>query len=67
MAHMQQELVHDRQRRMLDAAAAQREGHRATMHSRIARRAERAERLQLSQRLQAAELRARLEQFEAVS
>jgi hypothetical protein len=67
MAHLQQELARDRQRGMLDAAAAQRDGSRATMYSRIARRAERAERHQLSHRSHATRLRAELEQIEAVS
>jgi hypothetical protein len=52
---------------MLEAAVAQRDGSRATMYSRIARRAERAERQQLSHRTYAARLRAELEQIEAVS
>ena len=66
MAHLQHELIHDRQRGMLEAAEAQRDGYRATMHRRIARRAERAELRQLSYRTHAARLRTELEQIEAI-
>jgi hypothetical protein len=51
---------------MLEAAEAQRDGYRATMHRRIARRAERAELRQLSYRTHAARLRTELEQIEAI-
>jgi hypothetical protein len=68
MAHIQQELVlaRERQRQMREAAAAQREGYRAAAHSRIVRRAQRAERQQLSFSEQAARLRAELRQIEAI-
>jgi hypothetical protein len=46
MTHVGQELARDRQRTLLAVAAAQRDGQRARLHGRIARRAERAERKQ---------------------
>ncbi len=46
-------------------ATAQRDGNRAWMHDRIARRAARAERLQTRRADQAARLRATLEQLES--
>jgi hypothetical protein len=46
-------------------ATAQRDGHRAWMHDRIARRAARAERLQSRRAEQATRLRATLEQLES--
>jgi hypothetical protein len=67
MEHIQRQLVRERQRSMLDAAAAQRDGNRAAMYRRIARRAERAERRQLSHGTHVARLRAELAQIEAVS
>jgi hypothetical protein len=48
MTHVEQELVRDRHRTLLAAAAAQRDGQRAWRHGRIARQAERAERRQHS-------------------
>jgi hypothetical protein len=50
---------------MLADAAAWRDGQRALMHDRIARRAQRVERLQVRRRDQAARLRALLEQLES--
>jgi hypothetical protein len=67
MAHMQEELVRDRQRRMLEAAAGQRDGYRATIYGRISRQAERAERRHQSHRRQVARLRAELHQIETAS
>jgi hypothetical protein len=51
---------------MLAVAAAQRDGQRAWMHERIARRARRAERLNARKVELAARLRADLEHLEAV-
>ena len=65
MAHVQAELARERQRSLLAAAAAQREGRRAWTHDRLTRRAERAERRQTRQASQAARLRAVLEQLES--
>jgi len=48
MTHVGQELARDRQRTLLAVAAAQRDGQRARLHGRIARRAERTERRQHS-------------------
>ena len=69
MSHIQAELelARDRQQDLLAVAAAQREGRRAQLHSRIVRRAERAERRQLSHRDQAVRLRARLDELESAS
>jgi hypothetical protein len=50
---------------MLADAAAWRDGQRAWMHSRIARRAQRVERLQMRRGDQAARLRAVLEYLES--
>jgi hypothetical protein len=65
MTHIQLELARDRHRGMLAAAAAQRDGLQALKHGRISRKAERAERLQVSRADQVARLRAVLEQIEA--
>ena len=65
MAHVQTELARERQQALLAMAVAQRDGHRAWMHDRIARRAERAERLQSRRAEQATRLRATLEQLES--
>jgi hypothetical protein len=51
---------------MLAVAAAERDGQRAWMHERIARRARRAERLKARQSNIAARLRADLEHLESV-
>ena len=74
MTHVEQELVRDRQRTLLAAAAAQRDGQRAWLHGRIARRAERTERRQQTVADQAFRLadeadrlRARLAEIEAGS
>jgi len=66
MAHVQTELARERQRALLAMAIAQRDGHRAWMHDRIARRAARAERLQSRRAVQATRLRATLEELESV-
>jgi hypothetical protein len=65
MAHVQPELARERQQALLAMAAAQRDGNRAWMHDRIARRAQRAERLQTRRADQAARLRAALELIES--
>jgi hypothetical protein len=65
MAHVQAELVRDRQQTLLAMAAAERDGRRAWMHDRIARRAQRAERLQTRRADQAARLRAALDHLES--
>ena len=65
MAHVQAELARERQRTMLADAAAWRDGQRAWMHNRIARRAERVERLQMRRRDKVARLRAVLEQLDS--
>ena len=65
MAHVQAELARERQRSMLADAAAWRDGQRAWMHYRIARRAQRVERLQMRRGDQAARLRAALEYLES--
>jgi hypothetical protein len=65
MAHVVPDLARERQRTMLADAAAWRDGQRALMHDRIARRAQRVERLQVRRRDQAARLRALLEQLES--
>jgi hypothetical protein len=66
MAHVRPELARERQQSMLADAAAQRDGQRAWMHERIARRARRAEKLKARQGNLAARLRADLEQLESV-
>jgi hypothetical protein len=66
MAHVQPELARERQQVLLAMAVAQRDGQRAWMHDRIARRAQRAERLQTRRADQAARLRAALELLESV-
>ncbi len=66
MTHVRPELARERQQSMLAVAAAQRDGQRAWMHDRIARRARRAERLKARQGSLAARLRADLEQLESV-
>jgi hypothetical protein len=65
MAHVQLELVRDRHRTMLAAAAAEREGRQALHYRRVARQARRAERRQLDQADQVMRLRARLSQLES--
>ena len=65
MAHVQLELARDRQRRMLAAAAQQREGYRALAHGRIVRQAERAERRTRTHAGEAERLRARIAEIEA--
>lgn len=72
MAHVQTDVARDRQRGMLAAAAAERDGRRAWMHSRIVRQVERAERRAMSHADramshadQAERLRARLTEMEA--
>jgi len=67
MAHVQAELARERQRTMLAAAAAQREGRRAWIHGRIVKRVERAERRQVSGAHRAEQLRARLSEIESGS
>ena len=62
---VQAELARERQQSLLAAAAAQRDGQRAWMHERIAKRAQRAERLQSRRADQAARLRAALEHLES--
>ena len=66
MAHLRPELARERQQTMLAVAAAERDGQRAWMHERIARRARRAERLKARQSNIAARLRADLEHLESV-
>jgi hypothetical protein len=65
MEHRQLQLAKDRQQELLAAATAAREGQRAQLHERLARRAERAERRRASQGDQAARLRARLTELES--
>jgi hypothetical protein len=72
MTHLEQELVRERQRTLLAAAAAQRDGQRARLQRRIGRRAERVERRKHSHvdqafRLadEADRLRARLAEIES--
>jgi hypothetical protein len=65
MAHVQTAVVKDRQRSMLAAAAAQREGRQAWLHSRMQRKAERAERRATSQADHAERLRTRLSEMQA--
>jgi hypothetical protein len=66
MAPLQPELARERQRNLLAIAAAERDASQARLHRRIIRKAERAERRQLSHRDQAIRLRARLEELESV-
>lgn len=65
MAPLQAELAREHQRSLLATAAAEREANRARLHRRITRRAERAERRQLSHRDQVIRLRALLEELES--
>jgi len=66
MAPLQLELAQEHQRGLLAMAAAERDANRARLRRRIAGRAERAERRQLSHRDQAIRLRARLKELESV-
>ncbi|HUD77011.1 MAG TPA: hypothetical protein VMR00_04100 [Streptosporangiaceae bacterium] len=63
--HAELELARDRQQDLRALAEAHREGRRAQLHSRMVRRAERAERRQLSHRDLAVQLRARLNELES--
>lgn len=65
MAHVQTELVRQRQQTLLEYAESERVARQARLHQRIVRQAERAERRQLSNRDQAIRLRARLNQIES--
>jgi len=65
MAHVRPELARERQQSLLALAESQRDGQRAWMHERIARRARRAERVKARQGNLAARLRADLEQLES--
>jgi len=65
MTHVRPELARERQQSLLALAEAQRDGQRAWMHERIARRARRAERVKARQGNLAARLRADLEQLES--
>jgi hypothetical protein len=66
MAPLQLELAREHQRSLLANADADREANRARLHRRITRRAERAERRQLSHRDQAIRLRAQLTELQSV-
>ncbi len=66
MAPLQLELAREHQRNLLATADAEREANRARLHRRITRRAERAERRQLSHRDEAIRLRARLADLQSV-
>jgi hypothetical protein len=63
MTHIQAELARDRQRRLLEEAAAERDLRIVRLQSRIVRHARRAEQRQLSQAHRAARLTAQLEQL----
>jgi hypothetical protein len=65
MEHVLQDLARDRHQRMLAAAEAGREANRVRRHSRVSRRAERAERRVVSQWDQAHRLRAHLIELES--
>jgi hypothetical protein len=65
MTHVLPDLAKERQRTMLADAAALRDGRRAAMHGRVARRLERVERLRTRRKDQAARLRAELERLES--
>ena len=65
MAPLQLDLAREHQRSLLALADSEREANRARLHRRIARRAERAERRQLSHRAEAIRLRARLEELQS--
>jgi RNA binding exosome subunit len=65
MAHVQTELVRERQQTLMEYAQSERLARQAQLHKRIIRQAERAERRQLSNRDQAIRLRARLNQIES--
>jgi hypothetical protein len=65
MTHVRPELARERQQSLLALAEAQRDGQRAWMHERIARRARRAERVKARQGNLATRLRADLEQLES--
>jgi len=65
MAHVQKELVRERQQTLMEYAQSERQARQAQLHKRIIRQAERAERRQLSSRDQAIRLRALLNQIES--
>jgi hypothetical protein len=65
MTHVLPDLARERQREMLADAVALRDGRRAAMHGRVARRLQRLERLQTRRGHQAAQLRAELERLES--
>lgn len=65
MAPLQPELAREHQRSLLAIAAAERDANRARLRRRIAKRAERAERRQLSHQDQAIRLSARLKELES--
>jgi hypothetical protein len=66
MQHLLPEAARERQRNMLAAAEAEREGYRALRRRRIERLAARAERRALSHTEKAAALRADMRQLESV-
>jgi len=65
MTHVLPDLAKERQRKMLADAAAVRDGRRAAMHGRVARRLERLERLQTRRDDEAVRLRAELARLES--
>jgi hypothetical protein len=65
MAHVQRELVRERQQSLMEYAQSERQARQAQLHKRIIRQAERAERRQLSSRDQAIRLRALVNQIES--
>jgi hypothetical protein len=67
MEHVLSDLARDRQRGILAAAEAERDGRRASQHSRVSRLAERAERRLASHWDHAARLRAHLTELESTS
>ena len=67
MQHVLQDLARDRHQSMLTMGESQRQGERASRHSRICRRAERAERRLVSRWDEATQLRAHLTELESTS
>jgi len=65
MTHVLADLAKERQRKMLADAAAVRDGRRAAMHGRVARRLERLERQQTRRDDEAVRLRAELARLES--
>ena len=65
MTHVLPDLAKERQRSMLADAAAVRDGRRAAMHGRVARRLQRHQKLQNRHEGQATLLRAELERLES--